>query len=72
MGSETPSSDENTPASTMARTAARQLESHLPGPGHGEDFWEGRTTAQTRALNQEVIGLIGMFGLDEGGKLIHG
>ena len=46
---EASSSDENGPVTTMARTAARQLESHLVGPGDGEQL--GRTRAQTRALN---------------------
>ena len=54
----------------MARTAARQLESHLVGPGNGEQL--GRTRAQTRALNQDASSLVSVFGPDEGGKLIHG
>ena len=70
--SETPSSDEDTPASTMARTAACQLEPHLPRPVDGGDLRKGRTSAQTIALNQEATGLTGMFRPDEGGKLIHG
>ena len=54
----------------MARTAARLLESHLLGSGIDEEF--GRTRAQTRALNQDAAGLVGMCGPDEGGKIIHG
>ena len=64
-GTKTSSSDENSPASTMARTAARQLESHLPGQGYGEDLRKDRTRAQSRALNQRARSLIGMFGPDE-------
>ena len=54
----------------MARTAARQLKSHLLESRVGEEL--GRTSAQTRALNQEADGLVSMFGPDEGGNLIHG
>ena len=67
---EASSSDEIGPVTTMARTAARQLESHLVGPGDGEQL--GRTRAQTRALNQDAASLVSVFGPDEGGKLIHG
>ena len=53
----------------MARTATLQLESHLVGPGDGEQ--RGRTRAQTRTLNQDTTSLVSVFGPDEGGKLIH-
>ena len=53
----------------MARTAARQLVSCLFGPGDGEQL--GRTSAQTRTLNQDAASLMSAFGPDEGGKLIH-
>ena len=52
---EASSSDENGPVITMARTAARQLESHLAEPGDGEQL--GRTRAQTRVLNQDAARL---------------
>ena len=68
--SETSSSGENRPVPTMARTAARQLESNLLRSGVDEAF--GRTRAQTRALNQEAAGLVSIFWPDEGGKLILG
>ena len=64
------SSDGNDPVTTMARTAARQLESHLVGPGDGNQL--GRTRAQTRALNRNAASLMSLFGPDEGGKRIHG
>ena len=54
----------------MAWTAARQLESNVLGSGVDGEL--GRTRAQTRAHNQEVAGLVSMFGPDQGGKLIHG
>ena len=53
----------------MAWTAARQLESHLLDSRVGDEL--GRTRAQTRAVNQEVAGLVSIFGPDEGGKIIH-
>ena len=64
------SSDENGPVTTMTRTAAHQLESHLVGPGDKEQL--GRTRSQTQALNQDVASLVSVFGSDEGRKLIHG
>ena len=67
---EASSLDENGSLTKMARTAARQLESHLIGPGDGEQL--GRTRAQTRALNQDASSLVSVFGPGEGGKLIHG
>ena len=67
---EASSSDENSPVATMARTAAHQLESHLVGPGDGEQL--GRTRAQTRAFNQDAASLVSVFGPDGGGQLIHG
>ena len=67
---EASSSDDNGPVTTMARTAARQLESHLVGPGDGKQL--GRTKAQTRAVNQDAASLVSVFGPDEGGELIHG
>ena len=69
-GSEASSSDVSSPVPTIARTAARQLESNLLGSGVDEEL--GRTRAQTRVLNQEAAGLVSMFEPDEGGKLIHG
>ena len=68
-GSETSSSGENSPVSTMARTAARQPESHALESRVGEEF--GPTRAQTRALNQEAAGLVSIFGPDEGEKKKH-
>ena len=64
------SSDGNDPVTTMTRTAARQLESHLVGSGDGDQL--GRTRAQTRALNRDAASLMSAFGPDEGGKRIHG
>ena len=55
----------------MARTAARQLESHLLDSRVGDELELGRSRAQTRALNQEAAGLVSMFGPDEGGKIIQ-
>ena len=55
----------------MVRTAARQLESHLPGPGGGGGLRKGRTRAQTRALSIKSTRMIVMIGSDEGGKLLH-
>ena len=68
-GSETSTSDESSRVSTMARTVARQLESHLLGSGVEE---LGGTRTQTRALNREATSLVTMFGPDEGGKIFHG
>ena len=68
--SETSSSDVSSPIPTMARTAARQLESNLLGSGVDEEL--GRTRAQTRAFNPQAGGLVSMFGPYEGGKIIHG
>ena len=65
-GSETSSLGESSPVPAMARTSARQLESHLPGSRVSEEL--GRSRAQTR----EAAGLMTMFGPDERGKLIHG
>ena len=59
-------SDENGPVTTMARTAARQLESHLVGPGDGEQL--GRTRAQTQALNHDAASLGSVVGPDEAGN----
>ena len=66
----TSSSDESRPESTIVRTAERQLVSSFLGRRDGEG--QGRTRAQTRALNQDAAGLVSMFGPDEGVKLIHG
>ena len=48
----------------------RQLKSHLLGSKFCEEL--GGTRAQTRALNQEAVGLVSMFGPDEVGKITHG
>ena len=48
----------------------RQLESKLVEQRDGEVL--GQPIAQTLALHQAADGLVGMFGFDEGGKLIHG
>ena len=53
----------------MARTAARQLESHLLDSRVGDEL--ERTRAQTRALNQDAARLVSKFGPDEGGKIIN-
>ena len=68
-GSETSTSDGSSRVSTMARTVARQLESHLLGSGVEE---LGGTRTQTRALNREATSLVTMFGPDEGGKYSMG
>ena len=49
-----PSSDDEVPTPTAVRIAARQLGAHMSGPGDGDEIREGRTRAQTRALNQEA------------------
>ena len=69
-GNETSSSGESSPVPTMARTEARQLESNLHGSGVDEEL--GRSTAQTRALNEEATGLVSTCGPDVGGKLVRG
>ena len=41
-------------------------------PGDGDEIREGRTRAQTRALNQEAAaGLISTIGPCEGGRIFH-
>ena len=47
-----PESGAQTP--TAVWTAARQLKAHMSELGNGEDIREGRTRAQTRALNREA------------------
>ena len=54
----------------MARTAMRPIESHLVGPGDGEQL--GRTRAQTRAFDQDAASLVSVFGPEEVGKVVHG
>ena len=69
-GSDSSSSDDGAPTSTAARTAARQRGEHMSGPGDVEDIWEGRTRAQTRALNPEAAArLIGAIGPCDGGRI---
>ena len=42
------------------------------GPGDGDEIREGRTRAQTRALNREAAaGLISTIGPCEGGRIFH-
>ena len=44
----------------------------MKGPGDGDEIREGRTRAQTRALNREAAaGLIRTIGPCEGGRIIH-
>ena len=52
-GNEASSSGDEAPTPTAARTAARQLEAHMLGPGDGDEIRKGRTRAQTRALNRK-------------------
>ena len=52
-------SHDGTPTPTAAWTAARQLGAHMSGSGDDEEIHEGRTRAQTSALNHEAAaGLI--------------
>ena len=69
-GSETSPLNESNPVPTMARTVARQFELPLLGSRVGEGL--ERTRAQTRARNQEAVGLVNMFGPYEEGKLSCG
>ena len=70
-GSDASSSDERTPTPTVARTAARQLGAHIQGPRDGDEIREGRTRAQTRALEREAAsGLISLVGPVEGSKIL--
>ena len=44
----------------------------MKGPGDGDEIREGRTRAQTRALNREAAaGLISTIGPCEGGRIFH-
>ena len=71
-GNDASSSDDEDPSPTAARTAARQLGPHMLGPGDGDEIWEGRTRAQTRALNREATaGLISTIGPCEGVRIFH-
>ena len=71
-GSDASFFDDGIPTPTAARTATRQLGAHVLGPGDGEEIREGRTRAQTRALNQEAAaGLIGMIGPCDGDRILH-
>ena len=66
------SSDDGAPTPTAIRTAARQLGPHMSGSGDGEEIREGRTRAQTRALNREAARwLISTIGPCEGGRIRH-
>ena len=66
------SSDDGAPTPTVVRTAARQLGVYMSGPGDGEEIWEGRTRAETRALNREAAaGLISAIGPCEGGRVFR-
>ena len=71
-GNDTSSSDDGTPTQTAARTAARQVGGHMSGSGDGDEIREGRTRAQTRALNREAAaGLISTIGRCERGCIFH-
>ena len=71
-GNDASSSDDEAPTPTAARTAARQLGAHMLGPGDGDEIREGRTRAQTRALNREAAaGLISTIGRCERGCIFH-
>ena len=71
-GNDASSSDDEDPSPTAAQTAARQLGPHMLGPGDGDEIWEGRTRAQTRALNREATaGLISTIGPCEGVRIFH-
>ena len=71
-GNDAPSSDDGAPTQTAARAAARQLGAHMSGPGDGDKIREGRTRAQTRALNREAAaGLISTIGPCEGSRIFH-
>ena len=66
------SSDDGAPTPTAIRTAARRLGAHMSGPGDGEEIREGRTRAQTRALNREAATrLISTIGPCEEGHIFH-
>ena len=51
-GNDASSSDDEAPTPTAARTAARHLGAQMSGPGDGDEIRQGRTRAQTRALNR--------------------
>ena len=71
-GSDASASDDEAPTPTAVRTAARQLEAHILGPGDGEEIREGRTRAQTRAFNREAAaGLISVIGPCEEGSVFQ-
>ena len=57
---------------TAVQTTARQLGAHMSEPGDGAEIREGRTRAQTRALNREATaGLISAIGPCEGGRVFQ-
>ena len=71
-GSDASTSNDEAPTPTAVRTAASQLGVHMSGPAGGEENREGRTRAQTRALNQEAAaGLISAIGPCEGGRVFQ-
>ena len=71
-GSDASTSDDEAPTPTAVRTAARQLGAHISGPAGGEEIREGRTRAQTGALNQEAAaGLVSAIGPCEGGRVFQ-
>ena len=71
-GSDASTSDDQALTPAAVRTAARQLGVHMSGPAGGEDVREGRTRAQTRALNQEAApGMINAVGPCEGGRVFQ-
>ena len=71
-GNDASSSDDEAPTPTAARTAARELGAHILGPGDGNRIREGRTRAQSRALNQEAAaGVINTIGPCGGGPIFH-
>ena len=71
-GNDASSSDDGAPTQAAARTAVRQIEAHMSGPGDGDEIREGRARAQTRALNREAAaGLTSTIGPCEGGCKFH-
>lgn len=52
--------------------AARQLETHTPGPLDDDEILEGRTRAETRAVQQQnTDGLIATLRPIEGDQVVH-
>lgn len=54
----------------MVRTAVRQLGTHIPRPRDAEK-WEGKSRAQTKALNRSVSVLVAVLEPKEGDQRVH-